>query len=354
MSLSPPDAAPPEMVGLEEVPGALVLVDGEGRIAALNQRARALLPKGARPGSEWGVLLAGKEAGRFERFVGGLAVDATAGQEFKFATRAKDSALRVEVVRRPAGFSCSLHSIGAEPAPRRICVDGAEVSLPANFLAQLTHKLRNHVASAHAAAYLMRTHGRDLAGGHEQKWMEAIRQSVGSLRQALDQIDAFEQTALGSAAQGATAVDLPGFLESAAVRARQALPASTVTLRVLPGAKDSWRVEELPLASALDGLLANALKFGPPGSTASVLARATGAGLEIVVSDTGDGVAPGEAERLFTPFFQGRNARNLGGCGLGLAVARAAATRLKGTLTYEHTEGRGTEFRLSVRAVAGR
>jgi signal transduction histidine kinase len=75
----------------------------------------------------------------------------------------------------------------------------------------------------------------------------------------------------------------------------------------------------------LTNLVANAVKFTPPGGEVTVLAEADGAGhARLEVRDTGPGIPPAERERVFDKFYQvGRvDGERSGGSGLGLTIAR--------------------------------
>ncbi|HVJ21741.1 MAG TPA: hybrid sensor histidine kinase/response regulator [Polyangiaceae bacterium] len=82
------------------------------------------------------------------------------------------------------------------------------------------------------------------------------------------------------------------------------------------------------LGRAIDHLLDNATKFTPQGGTVGVRARRLSSGqLEICIADTGPGVPPEKAQRLFEPFYQvdGSPTRSHGGTGVGLAIVRGVA-----------------------------
>ena len=68
--------------------------------------------------------------------------------------------------------------------------------------------------------------------------------------------------------------------------------------------------------------------------------------LELVVSDTGIGIAPDQQERIFEPFIQseGQSSRRYGGTGLGLAITRRLTDMLGGQLSLSSKLGRGSCF----------
>ena len=69
----------------------------------------------------------------------------------------------------------------------------------------------------------------------------------------------------------------------------------------------------------------NAIRHTPADGSVTVRAASMGSSVEIEVADTGEGIAPGDRERVFEPFAQGadRASRTDGSAGLGLAISRA-------------------------------
>jgi PAS domain S-box-containing protein len=125
-------------------------------------------------------------------------------------------------------------------------------------------------------------------------------------------------------------------------------------------------VPELPRSLLGDGakvrqilvnLASNALKFTARGSIrfrASSNVLADGAVLaKIVVVDTGIGIAPKDAARLFQPFEQLEAGKRAGGTGLGLAISLAYARLMGGDLTVETAPDRGSTFTFTFVAKGG-
>ncbi|MEO5354367.1 MAG: ATP-binding protein [Magnetococcus sp. XQGC-1] len=106
----------------------------------------------------------------------------------------------------------------------------------------------------------------------------------------------------------------------------------------------------------LVNLLSNAIKFTEQGEvslrmTATRTEENPGVSwIEFQVEDTGIGIPPDIAARLFQPFTQGdaSTTRRYGGSGLGLAICRRLAERMHGQITLSSQEGKGSLFTFRV------
>lgn len=125
--------------------------------------------------------------------------------------------------------------------------------------------------------------------------------------------------------------------------------AAGVTLRtdlepaVVPADRDR-------LAQILDNLLANALKFTPPGGTVSVRTATLDGAAVIEVRDTGRGIPSDEIPHVFERHWRGRGSADVGGRGIGLAVVHELATAHGGSVSVASRPGRGSVFTLSLPA----
>ncbi len=94
------------------------------------------------------------------------------------------------------------------------------------------------------------------------------------------------------------------------------------------------------LKRALGNLVSNAVQAMPNGGKLTLRAFQKEADLVITVSDTGIGIPEKVKSKLFTPFFTTKSK----GQGLGLAVVKRMIEALKGTITFESQDGKGTNF----------
>ena len=106
------------------------------------------------------------------------------------------------------------------------------------------------------------------------------------------------------------------------------------------------RGDALALRRAALNLIENAVKYTPAGGKVELSLTTDGGHASLAVQDTGIGIAPADADRIFEPFVRldAARARETGGTGLGLAIARAIVVAHGGTLTLESRPGAGSRF----------
>jgi two-component system sensor histidine kinase/response regulator len=108
--------------------------------------------------------------------------------------------------------------------------------------------------------------------------------------------------------------------------------------------------DSLRLAQVLNNLVGNAIKFTPRGeiviSAELLSSSATGVQLRFGVRDTGIGLSPEQAGRLFQAFEQADRSigRRYGGTGLGLAICKRLVELMGGSIAVQSTPGAGSCF----------
>jgi signal transduction histidine kinase len=101
------------------------------------------------------------------------------------------------------------------------------------------------------------------------------------------------------------------------------------------------------LVRVLQNLLTNAVRHTPADGTVRVEARRSDESLELAVADSGAGIAPEEASKIFEPFYRGDPARSGTGSGLGLTLAERIVEGLGGKIATVDAGG-GARFEIAL------
>jgi signal transduction histidine kinase len=115
------------------------------------------------------------------------------------------------------------------------------------------------------------------------------------------------------------------------------------------------RIDEERVRWVLNNLIENAIRYTPAGGQVRVTTLLAAERVYVKVKDTGIGIAPEDRGNIFERFYRAPNAiaKENGGNGLGLYIARTVATDHGGDLNFEsNPDGAGTTFTLSL-PVAG-
>jgi heavy metal sensor kinase len=223
------------------------------------------------------------------------------------------------------------------------------------FTADASHELRTPIALIHTEAELALRRSRD-----ESEYREALRHILLEAHRTARLVEgllALARTDSGSEALDIKPIDLlPTLRESASKWNQVASLRNLQFVERLPleGQRLPVIGDENALRRVVDILIDNALKYTPsPGKvTLSAQKKEKPCRLVLSVEDSGIGIAPGDHARIFERFYRVDKARSreLGGAGLGLAIAQWIVQVHKGSITVESELGRGSAFQVEIPA----
>ena len=133
---------------------------------------------------------------------------------------------------------------------------------------------------------------------------------------------------------------------SQSVQVVAAKNAVRVSLNAPEGLPDVFG-DETQIELALMNLITNALDAMPNGGELAIAAASHDGMISVDVHDTGVGIPPAVAERMFEPWVTSKPGR---GTGLGLSITRDVVQRAGGTIELIPSPGPGTTFRVSLPA----
>ncbi|HWL62284.1 MAG TPA: ATP-binding protein [Steroidobacteraceae bacterium] len=106
--------------------------------------------------------------------------------------------------------------------------------------------------------------------------------------------------------------------------------------------------DRLLVRQAIMNVLFNAIRYSPVGATIGLRCWREGAEAVVEITDNGPGIAPGHLQQVFERFFRvdTARAREAGGVGLGLAIAKSSVERNGGRIEVQSELGRVSRFRI--------
>lgn len=103
-------------------------------------------------------------------------------------------------------------------------------------------------------------------------------------------------------------------------------------------------IGDLPwTAEAVENVLKNCMEHTPHGGTITIEVKETPIYTELVITDTGTGIAPEDLPHLFERFYKGKNSKN-NNVGIGLALSRMIVAAQNGTIKVENCKNGGACF----------
>ena len=212
------------------------------------------------------------------------------------------------------------------------------------FLATITHELRTPLNGVLGMAQAMEHGPLDAI---QRSRLETIRGSGHALLGLINTVLDISKIEAGRLELSETVFDLRAFSKELgdlykALAKEKGLKFSLT----LEDGGTRWRLgDEARLRQVLSNLLSNALKFTEKGSvTARIVCN--GDRMSCSVSDTGVGIAPDQAPRLFEKFVQAdaSTTRRFGGTGLGLAICKEIVSLMGGSIRFDSKPGEGSCF----------
>lgn len=216
------------------------------------------------------------------------------------------------------------------------------------FLAVVSHELRSPLNAITGWASLLKT-GR-LSDEQAQRAIDTIQRNAQVQNQMIADLLDVSRIVSRRLRLDIRPFHLIDVIEEAIEVVRPAAAAKSIRLQTFldpgagPVAGDPDRLQQV-----ITNLLSNSMKFTPKEGRVQVTLQRVNSHVEIVVSDTGEGIAPEVLPFIFERFRQGGTGSNreYGGLGLGLTIARHLAELHGGSVTAR-SEGHGKGAQLTI------
>jgi PAS domain S-box-containing protein len=221
------------------------------------------------------------------------------------------------------------------------------------FLATLSHELRTPLQSIIAYAHTLTS--QSLTPEQTTRALNAIQRNVQAQARLVDGLLELSRIESGKLDLQLAPVDLGTVLLHALDVMRPTAESKGVQLNVsTPNEAIITRGDAARLQQVFWNIISNAIKFTPKGGRIDVSMRRHDSHVELLVTDTGEGIAPEFLPHVFERFSQEhRRGQRYAGLGLGLAIVQELVEAHGGKVVAQSEGlGKGSSFRLTLPLVA--
>ena len=209
------------------------------------------------------------------------------------------------------------------------------------FIATLSHELRNPLAAIDSSAMLLESAQLDSA---KRDWtIQVVRRQCRTMKILLDDLLDVTRFTLGRVTLKKQTLTLASLIDSAVETTQSLMDEANHTLSVTkPPPSLMVSADPIRLTQVFSNLLSNAAKYTEAGGKIALDVQRIPEGVRISVTDNGIGIDPSCLEEIFGMFSQAKGTRHAmaGGLGIGLALVRAIA-QLHDGRAYATSQGLG-------------
>jgi signal transduction histidine kinase len=215
--------------------------------------------------------------------------------------------------------------------------------LKTEMLHHISHELRSPLQTMMSAQYLLLDQRRGPLTDDQIKLVNSIKEGVKKLTLFSNQFLDIQKIEHGSMEYNFEPTDTLAVITSPVEDAQIVAAEKGVSL-VFSHENDlpAIMTDGEKIAQVFSNLLSNAIKYTESGGTITVSVAKAKKGILASVADTGTGIPNDDLPRIFTKFYQAKNAKK--GTGIGLALVKHLVEAHKGRVFVESELGKGTTF----------
>jgi signal transduction histidine kinase len=218
------------------------------------------------------------------------------------------------------------------------------------FLANMSHELRTPLNAIIGFSEVLTERMFGELNEKQDEYLKDIHASGQHLLSLINDILDLSKIEAGRMELEVTDFDLPLAIDHALALVRERAARRSIALHPTVDERlGRVQGDERKIRQVLLNLLSNAIKFTPEGGRIEVRAKPVNGSVELVVTDTGVGIAPEDQEAIFEEFRQvGTADKKVEGTGLGLALSRKFIELHGGHIRVQSQIGDGSTFAFTV------
>ncbi|MBB3177112.1 two-component system sensor histidine kinase GlrK [Variovorax sp. Sphag1AA] len=218
----------------------------------------------------------------------------------------------------------------------------------ARFLRHVSHELKTPLAALREGVSLLEDGVTGALNPAQREVAQILQQNTIALQGQIEALLRFNAAAFEARELRRERTPLLPLIEEQIESQRLQWQAQGLTVRA-EGEPISVTVDRTKLGTAIANLLSNAIRFSARGGTITMTVSGNADTAAIEIGDAGPGIADGDRDRIFEPFYRGERQpqHSVKGTGIGLSIVQEYIAAHGGRISLL-PDGPGARFRIEL------
>jgi signal transduction histidine kinase len=216
--------------------------------------------------------------------------------------------------------------------------------LKSRFVTMASHEFRTPLTAILSSTFLLENYTAEDFDREKTLHTNRIKRSVNNLTVILNEFLSLEKLEENKVKVVNSDINIPEFIHDLIWEMEVVKKDGQIIKYTHKSKKTILPLDHHLLGSIVTNLISNALKYSKRGDNIEITSELKSNAITITVVDPGIGIPANEHKHIFGRFYRASNATNFEGTGLGLHIVQKYVNLLKGTITFESEENKGTKF----------
>jgi PAS domain S-box-containing protein len=213
-----------------------------------------------------------------------------------------------------------------------------------NFIAMISHEYRTPLQAIILSAEILQKHLYKLTSEQKQIQFDRIRKAIQDMSNMIEHVTLYNRLTRAEESVNIEEVSAKSFFESIIKDYELYYHQKAKIIATLKTNKEKIKIDQRLVSLIFSNLITNAIKYSTVEPTVEIKVETDDQKTEISVKDNGIGIPANEIEKIFEPFYRGKNTKSTSGTGLGLSIVKHAVNLLKGQIFVDSEINKGTTF----------
>ena len=226
-------------------------------------------------------------------------------------------------------------------------------NLKTQFISTVAHEFKTPLTAVQSTVDLLLRYKEKINDYKRVEYLNRIIRSVNTLDDMVKELLTLSRFESGKIELKIQKLDIVALIEKIVQDHQNVLKKGQVIEKEYGSEKIEILSDKNALSMIINNLLNNASKYSDEDAVIAIEVRDNVDGIELEIKDEGKGITDEDKKHIFEPFYRACHTASIKGTGLGLSIVAEYVNLLKGVITVEDNEKKGTIFRIKLPKMDG-